>query len=95
MRRALQDILDSAKLMHPNFVHPTKDVVDTIIRSSQGDIRSAINTLEFVCSHPSKDGKGTKDRKKNMSRAMLEVVTRKENSFVLFHLMGKVMYNKR
>jgi cell cycle checkpoint protein len=93
MRRALDTILDSAGSTHLHITRPSKDVLDAVVRASQGDIRSAINALELVCSAPS-DTKPSKGRKKT-SRAMLEIVTRKENSLMLFHLLGKVLYNKR
>ncbi|KAG0704979.1 Rad17 cell cycle checkpoint protein-domain-containing protein [Suillus ampliporus] len=80
---------------------PTKDVVEMIVESSNGDIRSAVMALEFACvvTLPIKGtGKGKKRGNTTGSggtRAVLEAVARREQSLVLFHLMGKILYNKR
>jgi cell cycle checkpoint protein len=95
MRSALQAIVGSARNEQSNLIEPPKDVLDAIIESSRGDIRSAINSLEFICSRGSAEKTGVKKNKRNLSRAMLEIVTRRENSLVLFHLLGKILYNKR
>ena len=82
---------------------PTREVIDIIVGSSNGDIRSAIMALQFACvvelpasSTKSKSKVTRKDvgRKMNV-RGVLEAVTRREQSLVLFHLMGKILYNKR
>jgi len=80
---------------------PTKDVIEMIVESSNGDIRSAVMALEFACvvTLPAK-GAGKGRMKGNTvgrggARAVLEAVTRREQSLALFHLMGKILYNKR
>lgn len=77
-------------------------MLDLIVESSNGDIRSAIMALQFACTNPpskahSSDKKGkTKTRRRGGdTRALLEAVTRREQSLALFHLVGKVLYNKR
>ena len=57
--------------------------------------------LQFA-SAPTKDqgankgkGKGKKGKKGQDARMLLEAVTRREQSLALFHLVGKVLYNKR
>lgn len=56
--------------------------------------------LQFACTADSstrKPAKGTKKASKGQgpsARVMLEAVTRREQSLALFHLLGKVMYNK-
>jgi cell cycle checkpoint protein len=74
---------------------PSKEVVNIIVESSNGDIRSAVMALQFACVIEM----GNKDRKKKSGEkaatVVLESVTRREQSLVLFHLMGKVLYNKR
>ena len=59
--------------------------------SANGDIRSAIMALQFACvvelPTSNKKGKGT--------TMVMEAVTRREQSLQLFHLLGKVLYNKR
>ncbi|KAF9554804.1 checkpoint protein Rad24 [Agrocybe pediades] len=95
LRKALQAMLNvhfssknrnSAKL-------PSKDVLDAIVDSANGDIRSAIMALQFACvmdisGKKKKNGQGG-------SAAVLGAVTRREQSLALFHLLGKVLYNKR
>ena len=60
---------------------PTKEVVDVVVESSNGDIRSAIMALQFACTaskgHP-KSSKGTKKGGKSQgvsAAVMLESVT--------------------
>ncbi|KAF3933874.1 hypothetical protein ABW19_dt0202811 [Dactylella cylindrospora] len=76
-----------------------------------GDIRSAINTLEFMMvgkSNPARQGKllATKAKKKgrNMQdwgqpseseKLTLELITQRESSLGIFHAVGKVVWNKR
>ncbi|KAJ7510273.1 Rad17 cell cycle checkpoint protein-domain-containing protein [Mycena galericulata] len=62
---------------------PVKEMLDIIIETSNGDIRSAIMALQFSCVVEMPGGKG---RKKGSAG---------EQSLHLFHLIGKVLYNKR
>ncbi|KIK82071.1 hypothetical protein PAXRUDRAFT_832422 [Paxillus rubicundulus Ve08.2h10] len=87
---------------------PPREVLDVIVESSNGDIRSAIMALQFACivDLPSTKRKkkrggrktdggasGTQDAEN--ARVVLAAVTMREQSLVLFHLMGKILYNKR
>lgn len=85
---------------------PSREVIDIIVQSSNGDIRSAIMALQFACivdlPASSTKSKGKAARKNvggtkpsTSARTVLEAVTRREQSLVLFHLMGKILYNKR
>jgi cell cycle checkpoint protein len=73
------------------------------VGTAHGDVRSALNALEFACAPAAGTGvgagkgKGGRRAKKGAggARAMLEAVTRREQSLVLFHLLGKILYNKR
>ncbi|KAG1736111.1 Rad17 cell cycle checkpoint protein-domain-containing protein [Suillus paluster] len=100
MTKALQAMLTN-HFASTSGKPPTKDVVEMIVESSNGDIRSAVMALEFACvvTLPIKGtGKGKKRGNTTGSggaRAVLEAVTRREQSLVLFHLMGKILYNKR
>ena len=49
--------------------------------------------LQFACIMELPGRKKKKDEAK--STIILEAVTRREQSLALFHLLGKVMYNKR
>ncbi|KAI0827180.1 Rad17-domain-containing protein [Trametes gibbosa] len=102
MRNALKTLLDRhfASPSAPG-VRPSKDVLDVIIESSNGDIRSAVMALQFACTADGSARKLAKGVKKGTkshgpsARMMLEAVTRREQSLALFHLLGKIMYNKR
>lgn len=92
MRKALQAMLNThfasvAKSKSSNLA-PSKEALDLVVESSNGDIRSAIMALQFSCVIPGKKGK------KNAT-LILEATTRREQSLALFHLIGKVLYNKR
>ena len=90
LRKALQLLLDK-HFDARSTLYPSRDVQDVIVDSANGDIRSAIMALQFasVVELPTakRKGKGTK--------MVMEVVTRREQSLQLFHLLGKVLYNKR
>lgn len=94
MKKALQNMVNKHfSTIAVALPAPSKQVLDVIIESSNGDIRSAINTLEFACTVelPSKKRKGISAG----TTIVLEAVTRREQSLALFHLIGKVLYNKR
>lgn len=76
--------------------------------SEMGDIRSAVNALEFLCarSADSEDWGGrvaAKAKKADkagvaltaMEKSSLEMVTQREATLGMFHAVGKVVYNKR
>jgi len=74
------------------FVPPSKEMISMVVESANGDIRSAIMTLQFSCI----PGKKSPRRKGDpCSTAPIQVVTRRESGLALFHLIGRVMYNKR
>ena len=110
MTKALQVLLathfGSLETHERAVKQPSREVIDIIVGSSNGDIRSAIMALQFACvvdfpasSTTSKGKMARKNvgrtKKSTNARAVLEAVTRREQSLVLFHLMGKILYNKR
>ncbi|KAH9914163.1 Rad17-domain-containing protein [Epithele typhae] len=98
MRTALKSLLDRQRAVG---VRPSKDVLDLIVESSNGDIRSAIMALQFACTADgsalplSKGNKRSAKGKGPSAATVLQAVTRREQSLALFHLLGKIMYNKR
>ncbi|RDB30728.1 Cell cycle checkpoint protein RAD17 [Hypsizygus marmoreus] len=91
LTKALQALLNK-HFSTSSHTPPSREVLDAVVESANGDIRSAIMALQFACVVEL----GTKSRKKKgTATAVLESVTRREQSLVLFHLMGKVLYNKR
>jgi len=94
LRKALQSLLNKHFSQSGGVaLSPSKEVLDVIVESANGDIRSAIMALQFACvvEFPATRKKG----KTVASKIVLEAVTRREQSLVLFHLLGKVLYNKR
>lgn len=94
MRKAIQTMLQShASTSNDDFIIPSKQVLDLVIESSNGDIRSAIMGLQFAClvQGPKKKRGGADSG----TVVVTEAVTRREQSLALFHLIGKVLYNKR
>ena len=76
--------------------------------ADMGDIRSAVNTLEFLCvrGDGSGDWSGTVAAKvkkvgkdgvplTNMEKQSLELVSQRETTLDMFHAVGKVVWNKR
>jgi cell cycle checkpoint protein len=76
--------------------------------SEMGDIRSAVNALEFLCAKSADNddwsgrvaAKMTKSYKDGaaltpMEKSSLELVTQREATLGVFHAVGKVVYNKR
>lgn len=106
MKRALQTLLAkrSASGRSEEAV-PPNEMLDMVVETSKGDIRSASMALQFACialPATSSGKKGLRGRntalstKKGQSTsAVLQSVTRREQSLALFHIMGKIMYNKR
>lgn len=99
MRRALQALLATHFPPSSKVPAPSKQVLDVIVESSNGDIRSAIMALQFACVvdlSGAKRGKSKKGTEKaDATKVVLEAITRREQSLALFHLIGKVLYNKR
>jgi cell cycle checkpoint protein len=103
MKKALQALL-SAHFASAKGSAPSKETLDIVIETSNGDIRSAIMALQFSCVVEAAAPSGKKGRGKNSkvsaagsggSKLVLEAVTRRESSLHLFHLIGRVLYNKR
>ncbi|KAG8903931.1 Cell cycle checkpoint protein rad17 [Tulasnella sp. 403] len=99
MRKAISVLMDRIFSLptYESHAKPSKEAVDIIMETSQGDIRSAMMALQFACivDLPTK-GKGKAKGKKSKSvRGVLEAMTRREQSLALFHIIGKLLYNKR
>lgn len=95
LKKALTGLIDqhfSRAKSQSHLIAPTKEMIDTIVESANGDIRSAIMALQFSCI-PGKTSKGKK--RGSGSTVLMEAITRRESSLALFHLIGRVLYNKR
>ncbi|KAF5391137.1 hypothetical protein D9757_003028 [Collybiopsis confluens] len=67
----------------------TGQMLDIVVDSANGDIRSAIMALQFASVRLRKDVKA------GGPQFLMESITRREQTLALFHLMGKILYNKR
>ncbi|KAJ3807435.1 Rad17 cell cycle checkpoint protein-domain-containing protein [Lentinula aff. lateritia] len=87
LKKALQALLSRNFSSQKSPI--TGQMLDMIVDSANGDIRSAIMALQFACIRLNKKTKGADPQ------VLMESITRREQSLALFHLMGKVFYNKR
>ncbi|KAK3091878.1 hypothetical protein FSP39_023378 [Pinctada imbricata] len=92
-----------------NFHPPSKSVVESISMSSAGDIRAAINALQFACLKDSSDlvikpkskvkakrqKQDTKGKAKPTDDGELASIGGKDTSLFLFRALGKILYCKR
>ncbi|KAJ7025587.1 Rad17 cell cycle checkpoint protein-domain-containing protein [Mycena alexandri] len=103
MKKALQTLVSThfASAPKASGSAPTKEMLDIVVETSNGDIRSAIMALQFSCLPTLGGSTGKPARRKGGgaggggAKLVLEAVTRREQSLALFHFMGRVMYNKR
>ncbi|OWF38083.1 cell cycle checkpoint protein RAD17-like [Mizuhopecten yessoensis] len=93
------------------FTAPTHAILESIAMSSAGDIRGAINTLQFACLRDTKDllpsalVKGKQPVKKPRGKAKSKSSDKKDSdlasiggrdtSLFLFRALGKILYCKR
>ncbi|KAF8218236.1 Rad17 cell cycle checkpoint protein-domain-containing protein [Mycena galopus ATCC 62051] len=102
MRKALQALVSthfsSSSL---SASKPSKEMLDIIIDTSNGDIRSAIMALQFsstmveVPAGKGRSKKSSSSKSGASAKLLMEAVTRREASLHLFHMLGRVLYNKR
>lgn len=101
MKRALQTLLNKHTSSGPHDIRQmSKESLDIIIETSNGDIRSAVMALQFACTttsakEPSSISKSKAKAGSLNARGLLEVISRREQNLALFHLLGKILYNKR
>ncbi|GBE84471.1 P-loop containing nucleoside triphosphate hydrolase protein [Sparassis crispa] len=99
LKRALQHLLDTHFAAAAVGAPPAKNLLNAVVESANGDIRSAIMALQFACvaeaAAPGRGGKRSRKAGGPSARVLLEAVTRREQSLALFHLLGKLLYNKR
>lgn len=101
--KALARLVDN--LPRADAIDISQAVLDEIAQNANGDIRSAINTLQFISHRFSTYGKAPKARKRKkrgevltLSRdeeRILSIITNRESALGYFHAIGKVIYNKR
>ncbi|KFM61658.1 Cell cycle checkpoint protein RAD17, partial [Stegodyphus mimosarum] len=75
-----------------------KSDLEAIVVNSMGDIRNAINSLQFLCISDSTKQKSLHAKKKNSGQDPLESQEhslKRDSSLFLFHALGKILYCKR
>ncbi|GLB41209.1 putative rad17 cell cycle checkpoint protein [Lyophyllum shimeji] len=94
MLKALQAMLNT-HFAGSSQAPPSREILDAIVETANGDIRSAIMALQFACVGEM-NGKTRKKKGGDKGKSvLLASVTRREQTLMLFHLLGKVLYNKR
>lgn len=107
LRKALRQIVHEEFLSYPSQTKPSLELIDAVIAGCDGDIRSALNALQFFALKDS-GGQESPLRPKGKSKAkaknepisehvqtLVDTITGRESSLILFHALGKVLYNKR
>ena len=94
MIKALQAVANRHFHDSPSL-RPTKNTLEMITTCSHGDIRGAVMELQLSSLINRKPIKKSKKRDSDNSITLLKLVSQREQSLALFHLIGKVMYNKR
>lgn len=107
--KALCALLDKAVQSQAITHEPTADDIDSIVAASNGDIRSAINALEFFCSPQQSvgpvrskpaakrqwNGACNKRRKKAPKPDVPSCGIGRDVPLTLFHSLGKILHCKR
>lgn len=101
--KALGRIVDG--LPRTEAVEISQAVLDEIAQTANGDIRSAINTLQFISHRFRTHGRLPKSRRRKKrgeiltltaeEASILNTITNRESALGYFHAIGKVIYNKR
>ncbi|KAG4306209.1 hypothetical protein PORY_000197 [Pneumocystis oryctolagi] len=104
LKRTINKIIDT----ECHSLKPDSKIIESIIASSCGDIRSALNTLQFIIGIITENQKTNminhvfSSQKNNMKHELskeqillINSITNRESKLGLFHAIGKVVYNKR
>ncbi|KAJ3136641.1 Cell cycle checkpoint protein rad17 [Geranomyces variabilis] len=85
-------------------LRPDKAAIDAVVQSSEGDIRCAINALQFYALRKSQSSiaKETRRKTKRVAKSKtpgisvgLDYVGRRELNPDMFHSLGRILYSKR
>ena len=93
MIKGLQAIINR-HFQDNSSLRPTKNMLEMIVTCSRGDIRGAVMELQLSALSNKKPTKGRKSGS-NDAVTLLKLASQREQSLALFHLIGKVLYNKR
>jgi cell cycle checkpoint protein len=98
-------VLELARPSHPDAVPApssltARELISDVVESAEGDLRNAVNTLQVVCTKSEKRGvkrkaNGKVNKEGRVSKRDIAAASGKETTLVLFHALGKILYNKR
>lgn len=105
LRKSLQAVLERQKkrgwvsLPAPSSPR-AKSAIDAIICTCNGDVRSAVNSLQLWLGRDSqkarkRDSDGLMKSTSQNTNIGMESAAGREASFAVFHALGKILYNKR
>nr|XP_042911018.1 cell cycle checkpoint protein RAD17-like isoform X2 [Parasteatoda tepidariorum] len=89
MMKVLTKINNSPKV-HSCYKKLSKSEIENIVGDSLGDIRNAINSMQFMCMSYFK-----KPLSVQGSVSSSEDGSKRDSSLFLFHALGKILYSKR
>ncbi|KAH8921040.1 hypothetical protein BT69DRAFT_1351945 [Atractiella rhizophila] len=99
MKKALSRLVESGRFRElVGKWKPEAKALETVLMGSNGDMRAALNMLQFfVWGGECEGGMDKKDRRKlkNKDELLKLPNTGADDSLFLFHALGKVLYNKR
>ncbi|KAH8917061.1 hypothetical protein BT69DRAFT_705130 [Atractiella rhizophila] len=99
MKKALSRLVESRRFRElVGKWKPEAKALETVLMGSNGDMRAALNMLQFfVWGGECEGGMDKKDRRKlkNKDELLKLPNTGADDSLFLFHALGKVLYNKR
>ncbi|PRD34160.1 UNVERIFIED_CONTAM: Rad17 [Trichonephila clavipes] len=92
LMKILLRINNSSKL-NSECMKLSKTQLESIASDSKGDIRNAINTMQFLSITQFSESKC--DQKKDPTAKTEECALKRDSSLFLFHALGKILYCKR
>lgn len=108
LKKHLNALFDKHAQAVEGYRRPHDEALDLVIESSNGDIRSAVNTLQMLsqCALPGSVSVDVGSRRKRKTGSLsestraeiqtsLDSMARRETSLNLFHSLAKVLRNKR
>ncbi|CAL1269859.1 unnamed protein product [Larinioides sclopetarius] len=94
LMKVLTTINSSSKL-DSGSVKLNKSQLDSIASDSKGDIRNAINTMQFLCMTQSTKPKSSQRNDISSKAESEDCSSKRDSSLFLFHALGKILYCKR
>ncbi|GIY34937.1 cell cycle checkpoint protein RAD17 [Caerostris extrusa] len=94
LMKILNGINNSSKLQSSS-IKLSKAQLESIVSDSKGDIRNAINTMQFLCMTQSAKPKFSQKKDTSKTKESEVCALKRDSSLFLFHALGKILYCKR